>query len=116
MNNKYTGCVINSVNTQTSAQKTDAQNEKGEVTDIWYFSKEKSISVRGVLDTTALGIEAGQTITFRGVTYGVNSTSVDEGNRAATNFSLDASTSDNATIHPLSSGTNVSSGGSGGAA
>ena len=104
-----TGCVINSVNTQTSAQKTDAQNEEGKVTDIWYFSQEKSISVRGVLDATTLSVEAGQTIVFRGGTYGINSTAVDEGNRAAATFSLDASTSDNATIHPISSAT--SSGG-----
>ena len=111
-----TGCVLNSVNTQTSAQKTEAQNEEGKVTDIYYFSQEKSISVRGVLDTTTLSIEAGQAIVFRGGTFGVNSTSVDEGNRAVTNFSLDASTSDSATIHPLSSATTVSSGGSGGGA
>ena len=108
-----TGCVLNSVNSSTSAQKADAQNEEGATTDIWYFSKEKSVSVRGVLATTSLSVEAGQTIVFRGGTFGVNSTSVDEQNRAATTFSIDASTSDNATIHPLSSATTVSSGGSG---
>ena len=108
-----TGCVINSVNSSTSAQKADAQDENGKTTDIWYFTKEKSISVRGVLDATSLQIEAGQTIVFRGGTYGVNSTSVDEQNRAATTFSLDASTADNATIHPISNQT-ASSGGSGG--
>ena len=108
-----TGCVLNSVSSQTSAQKADAQNEDGATTDIWYYTKEKSISVRGVLDTTRLSIEAGQTIVFRGGTFGVNSTSVDEQNRAATTFSIDASTSDNAEIHPLAGSTPVSSGGSG---
>jgi hypothetical protein len=108
-----TGCVINGVSTKTNAQKTDARNEKGQVTDTWFFSSEKSISITGVMDAASLSNEAGSTIVFRGGTFGVNSTSVDENNQQPTGFSIEASRSDNATIHPLSSNT-VSSGGSAG--
>ena len=59
-----------------------------------------------------ISVPAGSTIVFRGGTFGVNSTSVDENNQAATGFSIEASRTDNATIHPLSSNT-VSSSGSG---
>lgn len=107
-----TGCVLNGVSTKTNAQKTDARNEKGQATDTWYFSTEKSISLTGVMDAASLTSEAGSTIVFRGGTFGVNSTSVDENNQAATGFSIEASRTDNATIHPLSSNT-VSSSGSG---
>lgn len=106
------GCVINGVSTKTSAQKTDARNEKGQVTDTWYFSSEKSVSITGVMDAASLTAEAGSTITFRGSTFGVNNTSMDENNQQPTGFSIEASRSDNATIHPISSNT-VSSGGSG---
>lgn len=98
-----TGCVINSVSTKTNAQKTDAREEKGKVTDTWYFSSEKSISITGVMDAASLTTEAGSIIVFRGGTFGVNSSSVDENNQAATGFSIEASRSDNATIHPISS-------------
>ncbi len=108
-----TGCVINGVSTKTNAQKTDARNEKGQVTDTWFFSSEKSISITGVMDAASLSNEAGSTIVFRGGTFGVNSTSVDENNQQPTGFSIEASRTDNATIHPLSSNT-VSSGGSAG--
>ena len=108
-----TGCVINGVSTKTNAQKTDARNEKGQVTDTLFFSSEKSISITGVMDAASLSNEAGSTIVFRGGTFGVNSTSVDENNQQPTGFSIEASRSDNATIHPLSSNT-VSSGGSAG--
>ena len=107
-----TGCVLNGVSTKTNAQKTDARNEKGQATDTWYFSTVKSISLTGVMDAASLTSEAGSTIVFRGGTFGVNSTSVDENNQAATGFSIEASRTDNATIHPLSSNT-VSSSGSG---
>ena len=107
-----TGCVLNGVSTKTNAQKTDARNEKGQATDTWYFSTEKSISLTGVMDAASLTREAGSTIVFRGGTFGVNSTSVDENNQAATGFSIEASRTDNATIHPLTSNT-VSSSGSG---
>lgn len=107
-----TGCVLNGVSTKTNAQKTDARNEKGQATDTWYFSTEKSISLTGVMDAASLTSEAGSTIVFRGGTFGVNSTSVDENNQAATGFSIEASRTDNATIHPLTSNT-VSSSGSG---
>ena len=94
-----TGCVLNQITTGTSAQKAEARDEKGKVTDIWYFSKENTISVRGVLDTDSLATEAGSALIIRGGTYGVNSTSVDENNQAAASFSIDASNSDSATIH-----------------
>ena len=97
-----TGCVINQLTTGTSAQKAEARDEKGKVTDIWYFSKEKTVSVRGVLDTDSLATEAGSALVIRGGTYGVNSTSVDENNTAAATFSIDASNSDAATIHAYS--------------
>lgn len=99
-----TGCVLNGVSTKTSAQKADARNEKGKVTDTWYFSKEKSITITGVMDASSLTYEAGSTIVFRGGTFGVNSTSVDENNQAAAGFSIEASRSDDATINPISSG------------
>ena len=104
-----TGCVINGVSTKTSAQKTDARNEKGQVTDTWFFSSEKSVSITGVMDAASLTAEAGSTIVFRGGTFGVNSTSVDENNQAPASFSIEASQSDSATIHPISSNS-VSSG------
>jgi len=96
------GCVINQLTTGTSAQKAEARDEKGKVTDIWYFSKETSISVRGVLDTDSLAAEAGGSLVIRGGTYGINSTSVDENNQSAATFSIDASNSDAATIHTYS--------------
>lgn len=107
-----TGGVLNGVSNKTNAQKTEARNGKGQVTDIWYFSKEKTISLTGVMDAASLTTEAGSTIVFRGGTFGVNSTSVDENNQAATGFSIEASRSDEAEIHPLSSNT-VSTGTSG---
>ena len=97
-----TGCVLNQITTGTSAQKAEARDEKGKVTDIWFYSKETSISVRGVLDTDSLATEAGSALVIRGGTYGVNSTSVDENNTAAATFSIDASNSDAATIHAYS--------------
>ena len=103
------GCVLNNMTTGTSAQKAEARNEKGKVTDIWYYSKEKTISVRGVLDATTLSQEAGSAIVIRGGTYGINSTSVDENHTAAATFSIDASTSDNATIHEYSASASAQS-------
>ncbi|MBR4253915.1 MAG: hypothetical protein IKQ16_02380 [Lentisphaeria bacterium] len=99
------GCVLNGVSTKTSAQETEARNEKGQVTDTWLYSSKKSISITGVMDAESLTNEAGSTIVFRGGTFGVNNTSVDENNQAPTGFSLEASRSDNATIHPISSNT-----------
>ena len=107
------GGVLNSVSTKTNAQKTDARNEKGQVTDTWFFSSEKSVSITGVMDAASLTNEAGSIIVFRGGTFGVNSTSVDENHQAATGFSIEASRSDNATIHPLSSNTVSSDSGTG---
>ena len=98
------GCVLNSINTGTSAQKAEARDETGQVTDTWYYSKTKTISARGVLDASTLGVEAGQSIVIRGSTYGINSTSVDETNTAAATFSIDASLDDSATIHAIPSG------------
>lgn len=108
-----TGCMLNGVSTKTSAQKTDARDAKGKVTDTWYFSKEKSTSITGVMDADSLSTEAGSTIVFRGGTFGVNSTSVDENNQAATGFSIEASRSDDAEIHPISSNTASSGSGTG---
>ena len=107
------GCVLNNLTTGTSAQKAEARNEKGKVTDIWYYSKEKTISVRGVLDAQTLSQEAGSAIILRGSTYGINSTSVDENHTAAASFSIDASTSDNATIHEYAADTPAQTSGTG---
>ena len=105
-----TGCVLNQITTGTSAQKAEARDEKGKVTDTWYYSKSKTISARGVIDAQTLGVEAGQTIVLRGTTYGINSTSVDETNTNAATFSIDASIDDDAEIHAISSGSGSGNG------
>ena len=94
-----TGCILNAVKRETSAQSAEARNEAGAVTDKWYYSREQKVALSGVMDSTDLTVKAGDSLTYGGVTYGVNATSMDESNTGAATFSIEGSTADSATLH-----------------
>ena len=94
-----TGCVLNAVKRETSAQTAEARDENGAVTDKWYYSREQKVTLSGVMDSVELTVKAGDSLTYGGVTYGVDATSMDESNTGAATFSIEASTADNATLH-----------------
>ena len=98
-----TGCVLNSVKRSTSAQTAEARGEDGKITDKWFFSREEHVALSGVMDSTDLSIKAGDTITYGGKSYGVNSTSMDESSTGAATFSIEGSAPDSASIHTYSS-------------
>lgn len=100
-----TGCILNTVKRETTAQTAEARDEKGAVTDKWYYSREQKVALSGVMDSTDLTVKAGDSLTYGGVTYGVNSTSMDESNTGAATFTIEGSTADNATLHNYSSET-----------
>ena len=94
-----TGCILNAVKRETSAKTAEARDEHGTVTDKWYYSREQKVTLSGVMDSADLTVKAGDSLTYGGVTYGVNATSVDESNTGAATFSIEGSTADNATLH-----------------
>ena len=94
-----TGCILNAVKRETSAKTAEARDEHGAVTDKWYYSREQKVTLSGVMDSAELTVKAGDSLTYGGVTYGVNATSMDESNTGAATFSIEGSTADNATLH-----------------
>ncbi|MBR2426780.1 MAG: hypothetical protein IKB16_08585 [Lentisphaeria bacterium] len=94
-----TGCILNTVKRSTSAKMAEARNENGAVTDTWYYSRVEKVALSGVMDSTALSVKAGDSLTYGGITYGVNATSVDEKNTGAATFTIEASAADNAELH-----------------
>lgn len=94
-----TGCILNAVKRETTAQTAEARNEMGAVTDKWYYSREQKVSLSGVMDSSDLTVKAGDSLTYGGTTYGVDSTSIDESNTGAATFTIEGSIADNATLH-----------------
>ena len=101
------GCILNAVKRETSAQSAEARDAQGAVTNKWYYSREQKVTLSGVMDSTDLSVKAGDSLTYGGVTYGVNATSVDESNTGAATFSIEGSTADNATLHSYAASSNA---------
>lgn len=99
------GCVLNTVRRSTSVKTAEARNESGAVTDKWYYSREERVTLSGVMDSESLSVKAGDTITYAGTTYGIESTSVDETNTGAATFSIEGSAPDSASLHTYTAGT-----------
>ena len=97
------GCVLNSVRQSTSAQTAEARGEDGKITDKWFYSREENVSLSGVMDSSALSVKAGDTITYGGKSYGVVSTSMDESSTGAATFAIEGTAPDSASIHIYSS-------------
>lgn len=98
-----TGVVVTGVKKGTSIEKAEARDGQGKVTDIKAYSKGKTISLSGLLDSASLSTEAGASITIDSVTYLVESAETNESNTAFADFSISASTADSATISAYSS-------------
>ena len=97
------GCVLNSVRRTTTAQTAEARDSSGLVTDKWFYSREAKVTLSGVMDSSSLSLKAGDTITYDGTTYGIQSASMDESNTGAATFVIEGSSPDNAAIHTYSS-------------
>ena len=56
------GCILNAVKRETSAQSAEARDAQGAVTDKWYYSREQKVTLSGVMDSTDLSVKAGDSL------------------------------------------------------
>lgn len=94
------GICVNSLNIDQNVETAEARNEKGQITDLAAFSKSKSISASGVMDTangTTLAT-AGSMLTIGGDNYIIESVSKSETNTDFVQVTINGRTADGANI------------------
>lgn len=92
-----TDVVINSCEKSGSVEVAEARDEQGKVTDRKAYSKQTSYNIRGLLNASGASIEAGDVITFGGVSYLVTNATQTESNTAYVEYAITADTADSAT-------------------
>lgn len=97
------GMIVNGFTPNESAEKTDARNEVGQVTDIWAYSISRKCSFSGVYDDATDLPHAGDKIklTVWGVSrdWLVDDVSSPETNTGAVQVTFNVSQADDAEIH-----------------
>lgn len=106
------GIAVNAIDWNESVETGEARNELGEVTDIAGFSKRRTGTVTGVVDTANGTLAtAGSSLTIGGKDYLVTSVAQKESNTAFVEVTLTVEGADNAviTVVPSSSSSSSSS-------
>ena len=93
------GIMVNSIDTQQQVETAEARNETGEIVDMVGFSKAKTVSLSGVMDTAKGSLAtAGSTITIDSKTLLIQSVQKTENNTDFVQVSISAKGADNAII------------------
>lgn len=101
------GICVNSLDTSENVETGQARNEKGQVTDMCGFSRTRSITVTGVLDTAKGELaKAGAKLTIGGKDYLITSVQKKESNTTFVEVTLTCEGSDEAIITVIDSSTN----------
>ena len=90
------GILIQSLSISTAIEKATAKGEDGKTINVQAYSKSKTLSVQGLLNTDAgvTKIEAGDTIVISGTTFLVDSAEQAESNTDFTRYNLTISSED----------------------
>ena len=93
------GICVNSLNIDQNVETAEARDSKGKITDLAAFSKSKSISVSGVMDTANGTLAtAGSMLTIGNENYLIESVSKSETNTDFVQVTINGRTADGANI------------------
>ena len=93
------GICVNSLSYSQTAEIAEARNEKGQITDYAAFSKSKTLSLTGVMDTAKGELAtAGSKITIDEKDWIIDTVSKNETNNTFVEVTISAKTADNAII------------------
>ena len=98
------GIVVTSFQEQKTAEKAEARDGDGKVTDIKAYSVGTTITITGLLDKASPYIEAGAALTYNGVNYLVDTSNINRTNTTYCEVTITASTADSAAISAYSTG------------
>ena len=92
--NQIPGIIINTLSSATSIEKATAKGESGKTINVKAYSKAKSLSVQGLLNTGEGTVEAGDVIVISGTTFLVESSEIAESNVDFTRYNLTITSED----------------------
>ena len=100
------GICVNSLNIDQNVETAEARDSQGKITDLAAFSKSRSISVSGVMDTANGTLAtAGSMLTIGGDNYLIESVSKSETNTDFVQVTINGRTADGANIITYSNST-----------